>query len=253
MPTDELIIRLFCMVDDRLSDVKNRPDALLCPSEVVTIGLVFTLKGGHYRAFYRWLKANYCHFFPRLPEQSRLFRLLRDYAALSIEFLGDLSLFTVADTFGIELIHPRREGRTANQIGAKGISNGRWIVGIKLGWLINNRGEVVDWMWLPANEPDNAFRGLATSYRGQTITLVDNGFRERDEPAYNLKYCPRGTWNERYMIETDFSWLTEQFHAKKWYHRVESHLEAHLWYLAALINCLLRLAQKGRSLTEFVI
>jgi hypothetical protein len=253
MPTDELIIRLFCMVDDQLSDVKNRPDALLCPSEVVTIGLVFTMKGGHYRAFYRWLKANYQHFFPRLPEQSRLLRLLRDYASLSVEFLGDLSLFTVADTFGIELIHPRREGRSSNQIGAKGISNGRWIVGIKLGWLINNQGEVVDWMWLPANEPDNAFRGLATSYRGQTITLVDFGFRARDEPAYNLKYCPRGAWNERYMIETDFSWLTEQFHAKKWYHRVESHLEARLWYLAALINCLLRLAQKGRSLTQFVI
>jgi hypothetical protein len=45
MPTDEIIIRLFCMVDDALQDVNNRCDAHLHPSEVVTIGLLFALKG----------------------------------------------------------------------------------------------------------------------------------------------------------------------------------------------------------------
>ena len=37
------------------------------------------------------------------------------------------------------------------------------------------------------------------------------------------------------------------------YHRVKSHLEARLWYLAALINCLLRITEHKRSLAEFVI
>ncbi len=68
MPTDDIIIHLFCMVADDLRDVNNRPDAHLHPSEVVTIGLLFALKGGRYRAFYRWLDSNYRHFFPRLPE-----------------------------------------------------------------------------------------------------------------------------------------------------------------------------------------
>lgn len=253
MPTDEIIIRLFCMVDDRLSDVKNRADAHLAPSEVVTIGLVFTLKGGRYRAFYRWLSANYRHFFPKLPECSRLQRLLRDYAGLALTFLAEPSFFTIVDTYGIELIHPRREGRSSKQIGKKGKSNGRWIVGIKLAWLINEKGEVVDWAWLPANEPDNAFRPLATGYDGKTIALSDQGFRETDAPTQNIKCCQRGSWNERFTIETNLSWVSELFHAKKLYHRVESHLEARLWYLAALINCLLRLTDEERSLAAFVI
>src|SRR3712207_304335 len=79
MPTDELIIRVFCIVDERLVDVKKRADARLYPSEIVTIGLIFALKGGKYRPFYRWIADNVRHLFPKLPELSRLQRLLRDY------------------------------------------------------------------------------------------------------------------------------------------------------------------------------
>lgn len=73
MPTDEIIIRIFCIVDDRMRDVKKHPLARLYPSEVVTIGVVFALKGCGYRAFYRWFRANYAALFGSLPEQSRLF------------------------------------------------------------------------------------------------------------------------------------------------------------------------------------
>src|SRR5919198_2890830 len=170
MSTDEIIIRLFCMVDEQLPDVNKRSDAHLYPSEIVTIGLLFTLKGGRFRAFYRWLDANYRSFFPKLPERSRLQRLLCEYAELADYFLADLSFFTVLDSFGIELIHPRREGRSDQQLGRKGKSNGRWIVGIKLGWLINNVGAVVDWGWDTAEAPDNVFRSVATHYDGQTIS-----------------------------------------------------------------------------------
>jgi hypothetical protein len=58
MPTDEIIIRLFCMVDAQVEDVNKRSDAHLYPSEIVTIGLLFALKGGRFRAFYRWLDKN---------------------------------------------------------------------------------------------------------------------------------------------------------------------------------------------------
>jgi hypothetical protein len=253
MPTDEIIIRLFCMVDDHLGAVNKRSDAHLYASEIVTIGLLSALKGGRFRAFYRWLHANYRVFFPKLPERSRLQRLLRDYAGLTLDFLAEPSFFTIVDTYGIELIHPRREGRSEQQIGKKGKSNGRWIVGIKLAWLINDVGEVVDWSWDTANAPDNVFRPLATGYDGKTIALADQGLREKDALPSNIKVCERGTWNERFTIETDLSWVTELFHAKKLYHRVTTHLEAHLWYLAALINCLLRLTEQKRSLAQFVI
>ena len=38
MPTDEIIIRLFCMVDDQLGVVNKRSDAHLYSSEIVTLG-----------------------------------------------------------------------------------------------------------------------------------------------------------------------------------------------------------------------
>jgi len=192
---------LFCMVDDQFGYVNKRSDAHLYASEIVTIGLLFSLKGGRYRAFYRWLAANYHTFFPNLPERTRLARLLRDHAEDVLPFLADPTFFTVVDTYGIELIHPRREGRSKQQIGKKGKSNGRWIVGIKLAWLINDQGEVVDWSWDTANEPDNIFRPLATGYDGETIALADQGLREKDAPPSNIKLCERGTWNERFTIE----------------------------------------------------
>ena len=112
MPTDEIIIRLFCMVDDQLGHVNKRSDAHLYPSEIVTLGLLFSLKGRRFRAFYRWLSANYRIWFPTLAERSRLQRLLRDHAEDVLPFLADPSFFSVMDTYGIELIHPRREGRS---------------------------------------------------------------------------------------------------------------------------------------------
>jgi hypothetical protein len=253
MSTDEIIIRLFLIVDEELGSIKKRPDAKLYASEIVTLGLLFALKGGRYRAFYRWLAANYRIWFPALPELSRLHRLLEEHAELTERFLAKPTVFTVLDTFGIELIHPRREGRSPRQIGDKGISNGRWIVGVKLGWLVNDRGEVVDWDWDTASAPDNAFRVTAHQYDGETITLCDLGLRTKDEPARNLKFCPRGQWNERFTIETDFSWLTEFLHAKKMYHRVEAHLVARFRSMAALLNCLLKITEGKRSLLQFAV
>jgi hypothetical protein len=253
MSTEEIIIRLFCIVDDQLGPVKKREDAKLYASEIVTIGLLFALKGGRFSAFYRCLSNNYRTLFPKLPEHSRLTRLLRDYADCTEDFLTKPSFFTVIDTYGIELIHPRREGRSRQQLGKKGVSNGRWIVGIKLAWLIDDQGRVVNWAWDTAEAHDNVFRPLALAYEGQTITLCDNGLREAGASQGNLKYCDRGTWNERFIIETNFSWVTELFHAKKMYHRVEAHLIARLGYMAALINCLFQITQGERSLAQFAI
>ena len=63
------IIRLLCMVDDQLGHVNQRSSAHLYPSEIVTLGLLFSLKGGGFRAFYRWLNANDRALFPALSER----------------------------------------------------------------------------------------------------------------------------------------------------------------------------------------
>ena len=107
------------MVDDKLTKAnKNHkhPKANLYPSEVVTIALLFALKGVGNRAFYRWIANNYKSLFPNLPERTRLFRLFNRHHRLTDMFMAHPSLIGVIDTYGIELIHPRREGRSSEQI-----------------------------------------------------------------------------------------------------------------------------------------
>lgn len=81
MPTEEVIIRLFCSADDELPIVNKRSDAHLYPSEIVTMGLLSAFKGGRFRAFHRWLHANDRHLFPKLPEQPAVYAEWRKLVA----------------------------------------------------------------------------------------------------------------------------------------------------------------------------
>ena len=62
--------------------------------------------------------------FPRVPERTRLFRLLKTHQDRTKVFLAAPTVLGVIDTYGIELIHPIREGRSPQQIDRKGLSNG---------------------------------------------------------------------------------------------------------------------------------
>jgi len=77
MTTELIIIHIFYLVDQAMLDVPRASRARLYPSEVVTIGILFALKGGHFRAFYRWLKRDHEALFYQLPERSALLRQLR--------------------------------------------------------------------------------------------------------------------------------------------------------------------------------
>ncbi|MBT7601464.1 MAG: transposase, partial [Anaerolineae bacterium] len=43
MTTEDIIIQIFCRVDDQMPDIKKHPQAKLYPSELVTIGILFSL------------------------------------------------------------------------------------------------------------------------------------------------------------------------------------------------------------------
>ena len=98
----------------------------------------------------------------------------------------------VIDTYGIELIHPVRESRSSQQIGRKGLSNHRWIVGGKLCLLLNQWGLIVGWACATANVADNTFQWLIRQVEEQMIVLSDTGFHAAEGDPTNLKLCPRG-------------------------------------------------------------
>src|SRR6516225_4035927 len=117
MSTVDFITALFSEVDEQLGAIPKHPEAHLWPSDVVTLGLLHALKGVGNRPFYRWLTRDYRPLFPRLPERTRLFRLLKTHQDWTRAFLAAPTVLGVIDTYGIELIHPMREGRSPQQIG----------------------------------------------------------------------------------------------------------------------------------------
>jgi hypothetical protein len=87
MTTHDFIIALFYAVDQEMLHVTKHPEAKLYPSEVVTLALLFAVKGGGMRAFYRWLTRDYLALFPQVLERTRLARLFKTHTAWTIQFL----------------------------------------------------------------------------------------------------------------------------------------------------------------------
>jgi hypothetical protein len=245
LPTHDFIIALFCRIDDRMRGVKKRKNAKLYPSELVTIACLWAMKGGSSRAFYRWLRRDYLCLFPALPERTRLFRAIAKHREWADAFLEGTTFFSIADSFGVELLHPRREGRSDSQIGKKGKSNGRWIVGAKFVPLVNQYGLISDWDYDSANVADNAFDdsviGCHQSGERGTCTFSDKGFhrsRKRGGDPPNLVICQRGERNERMLVETVFSLFTGVLHMKRLYLRAWDYLEARIGFAVAIYNLL---------------
>jgi hypothetical protein len=237
--TEDFIIELYCRVDDAMPDAVKHSQANLYPSEVVTLAFLFALKGVGNRAFYRWLARDYRYLFPKLPERTRLFRLFNSHRYWTDRFLADPSLMGVIDTFGIELIHPRREGRSTQQIGRKGKSNWRWIVGGKLCLLLNHLGLVAGWECATANVYDGAaFQSLVDEVADDMVVFSDTGFVKKGWYPTNLKACPRGQWNSRMIVETVLSMLTTVCHFKKVAHRAWEYFKSRVGYTIALFNIL---------------
>ncbi len=241
MTTELIIIYIFCLVDDLMPDIQKHSQAKLYPSELVCIGILFALKGGHFRAFYRWLKRDYDSLFGSLPDRTRVQRLLETHQAWCDWLLADPTFFTVVDSFPIELLFPIREGRSQQQVGKKNKDKGRWSIGVKLCWIINDLGRVVGWKWLPMNAHDQDFSDEIEQLNGETISLSDLGFRCAEGIPDNLKLCQKGTWNERMIVETSFSLLTVVGHMKKIFHRLSHYIEARMAYAAAMFKVLLDL------------
>lgn len=240
MTTVDFITALFCRVDQHMQDVPKHPQAKLYPSEIVTLALLFALKGSGPRAFYRWFTRDYRALFPNLPERTRLFRLFATQRAWADYFLAAPTPLGVADSYGMELVHPMREGRSGQQIGRKGKSNQRWIVGVKLAYIVNQRGLVVAWDCAPANVYDAVFHPLIADFQDDMVVFTDMGFHAKCGDPLNMNPCARNTWNVRMVVETVLAMLTRVCNLKKITQRRWPYVLARLSFTMALFNLLVQ-------------
>jgi hypothetical protein len=239
MSTEDFVTELYVRVHEQVKEIPKHSQANLYPCEVVTLAILFSLKGVGNRAFYRWILRDLKGAFPLLPERTRLFKLFNTHSYLADRFMADPTVIGVIDTYGIELIHPMREGRSEKQIGKKGISNHRWIVGGKLCLLLNKFGLVVGWDCRTANVSDKTFNHLISQFKERMVVFSDTGFRDKNGVPDNLKICKRGTWNDRMIVETVLSMMTTIFHFKKILHRKWEYFQTRLAFTMATFNTLL--------------
>jgi len=238
--TEDFIIALFIRIDDVMKGIHKHSQAKLYPSEIVTLGILFSPKGVGNRAFYRWVKRDWLLWFPKLPERTRLFRLLKTHRDWTNRFLAEPTVLGVVDSYGVELLHPCREGRSDKQIGKKGYSNRRWIVGSKVCCLLNQKGLVCDWDCATANVHDALFHPLIQSFEDRMIVLADHGFHSKQGDPKNLKICKPKTWNVRMIVETVLSMLTTICHLKRVTHRTWEYFKARLAFTMAAFNLLIQ-------------
>ena len=204
------------------------------------MGLLHALTGGSNRAFYRWLTRDYHALFPRLPERTRLFRLFQTHQDWTQGFLATPTVLGIIDPYGIELIHPMREGRSPQQIGRTGLSNHCWIVGGTWCLLVNQYGLIVGWDCATANVAENTLQWLIRQVDGRMIVLSDTAFHAAAGDPANLKLCRRGEWADRLLVETVLAMLTLVCHVKKVMHRVWAYFQARLAFTMAAFHVLAR-------------
>jgi hypothetical protein len=221
-----------------MSNEPKHPQASLSPSQLLTLALLFALKGVGNRACYRWIRRDDLALFPKLPPRTRRFRLFAVHPIWADRLLADPTILAVADRSGIELLHPMRAGRRPQQIGNKGQANHRWIVGGKLADSVNQGGLVVAWACASANVDEASLPPLLAPFDGTLVVGVDTPFPAKAGHPPHLKISPRGTWNVRRVIETVLSMLTTVCHCKKVSHRGWTYVQARLAFTMARFNLL---------------
>ena len=246
--TQDFIIELFCRVDHALAGEPKHPQARLWPGEVVTLAILYALKGNGERAFYRWADRDLRPLFPGLPDRTRLFRLFAIHRDWANRFLADPTFFGVADSFGVEMINTLRLGRSPLQIGRRGKCARRWIAGMKLGLVLNARGQVCAWDADVAGAYDaDAFGHLIQRFADHMIVLADSNFHKspfhrknyaQDPDPPNLKLCPRGRWGQRRLVETVLSMIRGVCGLKRVTERSWANLMAHFAATIAAFNVL---------------
>lgn len=179
MISNNKITEIFCTVDDFCKEIKQILDenslesdssvkkrkrkCKLSDSEVISIMVFFHLKG------YRCLKHFYIHYvqkhmqseFPETVSYNRFVELQSKSILPMVVFLqtcclGKCSGISFLDSTVIKACHYKREkqNKVFKGIAAKGRGTMGWFFGFKLHIIINERGEIIDFLITQGNVDD---------------------------------------------------------------------------------------------------
>jgi len=179
MVSNDKITEIFCTVDDFCKEItqildensiesdysakKRKRKSKLSDSEVISIMVFFHLKG------YRCLKHFYIHYvqkhmqseFPETVSYNRFVELQSKSVLPMVVFLqtcclGKCSGISFLDSTVLKVCHYKREkqNKVFRGMAAKGRGTMGWFFGFKLHIIINERGEIIDFLITQGNIDD---------------------------------------------------------------------------------------------------
>jgi hypothetical protein len=238
MTTQDFMIILFCTVDQEMLHISKRPNATLYPSAVVPLALLYALKGGGTRAFYRWLRRDSQALCPQVPERTRLCRLCTTPSAWTAHLLAAPMVLGVADTYDMEFIPPMRTGWSPAQMGKQGQSNYRWLVWGTRCFIVPQWGLICAWDCATAHVYDTHLQPLMAPFADIMIVLTDTGFHATTGDPPNMPVWLCGTRHTRMVVATVLVMLTTVCHCTQRHHRVWAYCRAHGAWIMAVFNLL---------------
>jgi len=221
-----------------MRNLPKHPQGSLWPSEVITVGQRHARKGVGNRACPRWLWKDSQALFPRLPERPRLLRLFRPPQAWPAAFLAAPTVLGGLDPYGVEVIHPIREGRSTRPIGRKGLSYHRGMIGGPLRLVLNQWGWVVAGVGATATVPAKTFQWLMRQGAGRLRIVSDTACHAADGEPPNRTRCRRGAWQDRIRIQTVWSMRTVVSHCTKVTHWIWAYCHAWLAFTMVALHVL---------------
>lgn len=179
MDSKDKVIEIFCLIDDfckelnktidehsideGLSTKKRNKKCRMSQSEIITIMLLFHLKG--YRCLKHFYINHVCKYmkseFPSTVSYNRFVELQQKSIVpmvlfLQMRCLGKCSGISFMDSTLIKVCHPKREhqNKVFKNIAEKGKGSMGWFFGFKLHIIINERGEIIDFLITKGNVDD---------------------------------------------------------------------------------------------------
>jgi Transposase DDE domain len=177
------LVVIFCRIDDfckyynEQALIGNKPllgtsnnrnsECKMTHSEIMTVfiyGAMYSTDFKTFKAFYNHKQAELKSAFPNLLSYERLIELKQEVnlylAAFLLSILGQCTGISYVDSTKIEACKVKRTSRhkTLKGIAKTGKTSDGWFFGTKLHLLLNDKGEIINFMLTPGNVADNNHR-----------------------------------------------------------------------------------------------
>lgn len=285
MLSEDQIVTTFFLIDDFLLNLAQQHPQLSIPtskpgfpcklhhSEVIAICILFQFsKYRSFKNFYNFAEVHLKKYFPHLVSYSRFISLKKEVApsmfVLLNSLFGSCTGISFVDSTSVNVCHNKMifRNKVFKNLAKRGRTSMCWFFGFKIHIIISHQGEILGFMFTPGNVDDRApVRDLCQDVYGKLFgdrgyisqnlfaDLLKNGVQLITNIKANMKnklipLFDKLLLRKRFIVETTFGILKEEFHLEHSRHRSPANFIVNL--LSTLIAYCLRPNKPSIRLTN---